>query len=130
MSGWKRVVVVVLLLAVIVVTVVYTVRSRFARPEAPPHILGVPVERVDINTGELITLSLSEWKDLGYRDGKYKNPNTGEYTMTMPIICRSCGAKIPPLDMAEPDVADEAAFRAYMDARRAYRCPRCGGPAY
>jgi len=130
MSSWKRIVVVVLLAAVISVAVVYTVRSNFADPKPPPHIMNVLVERIDVNNLELITLSLSEWEDLGYRDGKYKNPNTGEYTMTMPIICRSCGAKIPPLDMAEPDWADEAASRAYMEAKRAYRCPRCGGPAY
>ena len=80
MSGWKRIVVAVLLVAVISVAFVYTFRSKFGRPKPPPHITGVPLERVDVNSAELITRSLGEWDDLGYRDGKYKNPNTGQYT--------------------------------------------------
>ena len=130
MNSWKKIVAVILLVAVISVAIVYTVRSNFAGPKPPPHIINVPLERIDVNSAELITRSLSEWEDLGYRDGKYKNPNTGQYTMTMPIICRSCGEKIPPVDMAEPDGTNEAASRAYTEATQAYRCPRCGGPVY
>ena len=130
MGSTKNIIVVSLLVAVIAVAVAYMMKSNFAGPKAPPHIQGVGVERVDVNSAELITRSLSEWDDLGYRDGKYKNPNTGEYTMTVPIICRSCEAKIPPVNMAEPDETDKEASRAYEEAKQAYRCPRCGGPAY
>jgi len=135
----KKIVSIGILLLVIAGAVYYGV-TKFGRPSAKPPkwVLARPLELIDCESLELITRSRGEWQALGQKDGKFKNPATGAYTMVVPIICASCGKKIPPAEMPEalkarPEDSSEEALAALADERRKirtkYRCPRCGGLA-
>ena len=65
-------------------------------------------EKIDETTGKLIALTFDQWLQLGHLNGKYKNPETGKYTMVTPITCAACGEKIPP-----------------PQDRRSGKCPKC-----
>ena len=130
-SRVKQIVLVVVLLLIVVAVAVHAVKkTEIGGVKMPKKFTGRPFERVDIETGELMTISVGEWHKLGRNGWKFKHPKSGKYTMVEPIICRSCGAKIPPVDMPEPDGANEAASLAYSEATRSYPCPQCGGRAY
>jgi hypothetical protein len=94
--GAKKIAVMVVMIAVIVAAVVFFLKGSglFGTPKPPERILGLDVERIDVNTGEVITLKLAEWTSLGHRDGLFKNPNSGQYSMQIPMICGGCGEKI------------------------------------
>jgi len=141
MEGKKKIVVIVILLGVAVAAGVFFTK-RMGRGEATPpdRLLDRPVERIDSESLELMTKSRREWKRLGEKDGKYKNPKTGKYTMVVPAICASCGQKIPMLDAAltTPGAAsgrpvDPEEHLKAMQKQEAlikeWRCPRCGGYA-
>jgi len=123
MADLKRVVVTVVLLAVIVGAVVYVVKRL--RPKMPSWVLDTPVEKIDCKTFELITRTYGEWKKLGQKDGRYKNPNSGAYTMVEPTRCDSCGEVIPMPHFPEPvEGQDVTAMREEILWN--YKCPRCG----
>lgn len=91
----------------------------------PKWVLEQPMEKIDIKTRELAVRKLGEWAALGpNKDGLYRNPRTGEFTMTTPTVCVACGKKVPvpmmPLDLINkgPD-----AHAAWLNAAR---CPLCG----
>lgn len=93
--------------------------------EPPPSVTGNIVEKVDMNTGELMEKTFKEWEKLGREEDRYKNPETGKYTMAIPILCGSCGAKIaPPPSPPDPYGTGLPLARAMAE----YRCPKCGNP--
>jgi len=89
-----------------------------------------PLEKIDYETFELITLTMDEWGTLGMENYRSENPSTGTFSMTIPMICGSCGEKIPsPL---RPDNYDEmrGGRDAYMNMLEGkYVCPKCGKKA-
>jgi len=137
-AGVKKVITIIALLAVIVVAVALTVRMvRGGKLEPPERITGRRFEKIDAETLEIIALTGDEWKALGYKKERFKNPKTGKYTMARVGICTSCGAKIPwPELPVYPErgnytqkeyekVCDEiTAKRAEIE--RHNKCPKCG----
>jgi len=136
MEGGKKIVVIVILLAVVVAAGTFLVmRMGFGKSKPPDSVLGRPVERIDSESLELMTRSRGEWEKLGHKDGKYKNPDTGKYTMVLPAICAVCGEKIPAPDMTvstkpggEP-IEHLEALRKREARIREWKCPRCRGYA-
>jgi len=106
------------------------------------------VTKIDENTLEVMTMTGREWLTLGQKNGKFKNPKTGEYTMVLPITCGNCGELIPPPKPPKPpeglDLAGKPASTPEEDSRRKSLmrkmeaeyaktlreavCPRCGKP--
>ena len=123
-----RIAVIVVLLAFIIAAGVFLVkRAEIGGPKSPQWLLDRPVERIDSESLELITKTRGEWDRLGAKNWKYKNPDSGEYTMVLPIVCAACGEKIPMLDLPSADMdAQNAQMRELMDE---YECPKCGGQA-
>ena len=73
-----------------------------------------------------MVLPLKEWENIGLKGHLYKNPETGEHTMDMPVVCGSCGAKIPPPQPppGSPPGDDLGLIKLMLK----YKCPKCGGP--
>ena len=116
--NWKIVSIVALVIVIIGAIGFCVFRVKGKGKTAPSWVMDQPIEAIDTETMELITKSLGEWKSLGEKGGMYKNPSTGKYTMTVPMVCGSCGQKIPP-------PADAATPGAMLK----YKCPECGKPA-
>jgi len=123
----NKIVWIVALVLVAIVVLIWGLRRAglFGGTERPEWVGGQLIERIDRNTGELMTKPLEEWEKLGQKGGVYKNPKTGEYTMEIPIVCESCGAKIaPPKGGSDPDGSGLGLIRAVAKMK----CPKCGGP--
>jgi len=104
----------------------------------PKWVLETPVEKIDIQTLELVTQRWQEWQKLGQAHGKYKNPRTGKYSMVAAMTCRTCGEKIPeptmpPRPKGRGNPFDPESRRKYEEqcknVRLNYKCPKCGMPA-
>jgi predicted RNA-binding Zn-ribbon protein involved in translation (DUF1610 family) len=148
--GGKRLALLVALVVVIAacIAIIFkkTLSSHSATP--PDWLLSQREEKIDRKTLQLITKTSGEWEHLGHdQKGNYKNPETGEFTMTTPIVCASCGEKIPGLEMPQQlkphlhvagppgqsnaEAAPPADFHAAIDdAIKNYICPKCGKPAF
>jgi len=133
MPSAKKIVVALILLAVIVGAFWYGAKT-FVSPggaKPPKSYLKTPVEKIDQKALTLMTRSMAEWEELGKKHGKYRNPETGEYTMVDVCRCQVCGQKIPVPDASllskstkrssGPDEEDPAAVHAVT-----FNCPRCG----
>ena len=96
MQGGKKMVVAGILLLAIVVAVVYGVRkSDIGGPKEPEWYRDRPVEKIDKESLQLMTKPWSEWEKLGHKERKYKNPETGKYTMVPTITDPATGQKGP-----------------------------------
>lgn len=81
--------------------------------EPPNWVTAELIEKIDPESGEVVTKPLGEWRELrNEKTGKYKNPKTGDYTMVTPMVCPNCKVKIP---VPEPP-----------ENEWTYKCPRCG----
>ena len=111
--GAKKTVVVVVLIVVIAAALIFLARKSGMGGGVKPGVAvtGQMLERIDANTGELVTKTLAEWEKLGQKDGKYKNPKSGEYTMVNAMVCKACRQTIPVLGVMSP-------------------CPKCGKNPY
>lgn len=99
----------------------------FFHDEGPPPDRGPnqPVEMMDMETYETMTLRLYQWQALGQKGGKYRNPNRGTYSMVARMTCAFCKKKIP-----GPAVDPALLADAQCKIRDAYLCPFCKKPAY
>jgi rRNA maturation protein Nop10 len=95
----------------------------------PQWVKDQRVELIDAKSFELMAKTRGEWDALGQRNGRYKNPKIGEYTMAITLICGACGEKIPAPE-APPETGDPKAPRDAMQALFSYKCPKCGGNVY
>ena len=141
MQDGKKIVMIVILVVVIVGAVVFLVRKYSGEPERPEWLDTEAVQRIDVESQELVTKTVGEWEKLGHRDQKYKNPSTDKYTMVVPISCSSCGETIPPPEVPvfepppggpnTPDAIEAVAksSRLIQEIRSSYKCPNCGDPA-
>jgi hypothetical protein len=131
--GKKQVLIIVILLAVIVAAGLYGLwQSGLLGQRLPPWVAAAPIEKIDTESLEVITKSYAEWQKLGPRNGRFKNPNTGKYTMATVVPCIICRAKIPRPDLPEHRPNESPETRAKLhDKERAiwqsYKCPKCGG---
>ncbi len=94
--------------------------SSILRPQGPPKFLDNELsQKIDRETYELIAMTGGEWKKLGQKNGRFKNPKTGEYNMARSKRCASCRERIPwpegvdPLHLTPEDVINTM-------------CPLCG----
>jgi len=129
MKSAKKVAVAVACLVIVVGVGTYLVR-KFTGHRPPGWVLDQPLEKIDSETLELITLTHRQWQKLGTKDGKYKNPKTGRYTMVTPMICASCGEKIPEPPYPTPAEREKLGMDEMLDRieqlERSYKCPKCG----
>jgi len=140
MEGGKKIAVIVILLGIIIGTGVYLGKKKFGGVQMPPYVAERPVEKIDVSDGTLMTLQLQEWRALGAKDGKWKNPETNKYTMVTPIECVACGKKVIPVDLPKsPELSEDEhesmkQMQAYNDEveklEDEYKCPKCGKFAY
>ena len=137
MDGGKKIIAVVVLLAIIAAAGVFSIKkSNIGGPKMPQWLLDQEIERIDAESLELVTRTRGEWQKLGPKDGKYKNPNSGKYTMVSPIDCTACGAKIPVpegVDVDPGSIDMEKRERSMEEEARImseYICPVCGERAF
>jgi len=113
---------IMIVVAVLAVTFAVVQIKRIRRkPVMPDEVASEPIVRIDEKTLELIALPLKEWLKLGSREGKYKNPRTGEYTICEIHICNNCHMPIP-----SPVIPPEGGPEATEKAFSGLVCPRCG----
>lgn len=130
----KKIIVMVGLVAIIILSVYFGIISRLGPSKPPDWVSEQPFELIDTKTGELMTRTLGEWESSGTKDGKYKNPDTGEFTIVFPIVCESCKQKVvgpPGMPVADPNMGGKAyaeAQKKAMELKLEYTCPRCGRP--
>jgi len=96
-------------------------------PGMPELVNARLITLVDEATAETMERPYSDWDASGKRGGKYKNPETGDYTMVVPIDCPQCGAQIPPCPLDEAALAGKTADEI-LALKAAYKCPKCGKP--
>lgn len=133
MEGGTKIAVIVILVVIIVGGGVFVVKRIIGgEPKQPKEVLGRLVEKMDSESLESVTLPFGKWKRLGYKDGKYKNPKTGDYSMDRVAICAACGEKIPmpggttSTKPSGDEMDPSEAAQARRDRVRESRCPRCG----
>jgi len=104
MQRGVKVAVLVLLIIGAVAAVLYAVRrSDIGGPKKPEWYRDRPVEKIDMESMELMTKPMSEWESLGHENQRYKNPGTGKYTMVPAIPDPATGKKVPvPASMLAP----------------------------
>ena len=125
-----------LLIVIVVAAVFFVKKSGFvsAKVTPPAIVLDQPLTMIEMKAPyKQVTLTIREWNKLGHDDsGRYKAPDTGEYTMVSPITCAASGETIPdvwypPAVLAMPPAqCDQEQARL----RSEYKCPICGKPAY
>jgi hypothetical protein len=128
MEGGKKVVGMIVLLAAIAAVIVYTVKRSTGPPSQPDHVRNREITKIDSNTNTVVVKTLGEWQDLGHKEGKYKNPETGEYTMVRPMTCDSCDKQIPAPEMPA-NIADLGA-EGEDEINANYMCPLCAEHAF
>ena len=137
MEGSKKYIVIGILVVVIALAIGWIVRSHYAPAEKPKWRLEEEAAQkmTLIDAGDLSTVLVKtrgEWEDLGKKHGKYKNPESGEYTMELGRACEHCREVIPALRLG-PEGTEGLSREESMAKRRAadqalrdYVCPRCG----
>ena len=125
MEGTKKVVVAVVLALIIVGAIILIVKTaRGSRTvKLPPQIRDKQVERMDEKTFQIVSRSLGEWNKIERKNGRYKNPETGEYNMVEIVTCQSCGERVPsPFSFPIDDPSKLGRMMA------AHTCAKCGKP--
>ena len=139
----KKIITVVVLLAIIVVVVVFGIkRMNIGGPKPPEFYFTEQVQKIDLESKEIFTLTRREWLKRRLKDGKkFKNPNTGEYTVVSAIKCPGCGKLIPSIEHLLPARKIDSTAPDFEEARRVldlekdkitseYKCPECGMRVY
>jgi len=128
------------LILVIVLCCVWLAIVFAPRGSAPPKwVMARKVEKIDVGTLEVISLSVKEWKKLGPNCwNMWKNPNTGKYSMLLTMTCKHCGNTIPRLSehsklgmRFDPETGRFVREKWPENLPHAadYKCPYCGEPA-
>ena len=113
--------VVLVVIAVAALTFAVVRVFRLGGAEPPPRVTGVEVTKVDEKTLEVVTLTEGKWMGLGQKKGRYKNPETGTYTMCAAVTCPHCGEMIPVrmLETGHLTIEERMNLPPWL-------CPRCG----
>ena len=125
MEGVNKLVVAVVLALLIVGAIMLVVKTtrRSRTAEMPDRVSGKQVERIDEKSFQIVSRSLEEWNKIDRKDGRYKNPETGEYNMVEIVTCQSCGEQAPSPFSFPVDNPD-----ALGGIMAAHICPKCGNP--
>lgn len=124
MTGTKQIVIAVVLIVVIVAAVTFGIRKSRG-PGIAPEAAARIIEKMDSKTGEPISRGLGEWISLRHpKMAVWKNPDTGDYTVVIPVTCRACGERVPGPLVSEDVIAQGPP--AFSAARANYTCPKCG----
>lgn len=119
MEGGTKYAVAIGLVVVIVAALVLVIKKQ-SGDTPPPWVMEQPQEKIDIKTNAVMTKTLGEWEKLGQKDTKYKNPDTGEYTMVSPMTCAACQAVIPSISSpADMELEQMEKWQAQQ------KCPKC-----
>ncbi|MGD1001518.1 MAG: hypothetical protein ABSA67_12575 [Candidatus Brocadiia bacterium] len=142
MNG-KKIAIIVLLIAVIGVATAFTVTRILNEAGGPTLYVDQKFEKIDMKSYEVFGETNSDWQTKYTPDasGHWKNPKTGEYTLTYMMKCASCGRPIPlpqlPAELrpktasGRPSRADtEAIAEAMHQYELIYKCPLCGKNAF
>lgn len=125
----KKIAATVVLIVVIVAALVFIAKKSgvvSSAPKPPDWVLDQQIERIDTETLAVSTKKMREWMKLGEKEGMYKNPDTGKYTMASPMVCGSCGVKIPaPMPPAE-STGGAPNPETQMKWQESVKCPKCG----
>ena len=120
----KKIAIATLLAAGVVIGGVGAWKSmRRGGVSTPDHVMNRPQARIDVNSMEVVTLPRSEWRKLGQKDGRYRNPTTKEYTMVLVGRCASCGKEIP-LPAGTPP-REKQTYEWLKKAYEETMCPHC-----
>jgi len=117
MNSAKKTALVVILFALALAAVGFGItRLRGRAAKRPDWMMSEPMTLIDEKTFATMTKPRLEWERLGRQgQNRYKNPDTGDYTMSPIIECGACRQQIPlPANLKSLDEMD------------AYLCPRCG----
>lgn len=139
----KKVVVIVVLVVVIVIAGVLTMKHTSSTTSAVVEksrqsAMAAKADKIDNKSFEVISETLADWnsKYAPDKEGHFKNPKTGEYTMVQVMKCAACGANIPYPDLP-PELRQPKGKRrsggldsAIDEFLRDYKCPKCGKNAY
>jgi len=119
----KKGILIVSALAVAVAAVAFAAMRIFGSGDtAPPdRVTGVKVTKIDEKSLEVITLTEGEWMKLGQKNQRYKNPETGTYSMVSAVACPLCGELIPAPIYPRGMTSEER-----MEFERNRTCPKCG----
>lgn len=133
MKDPKKIAQVVVIVLVIIGSIWCGVWMMSRSRRAPEWTNDIKYERIDENTLELMTLPAGQWESLGEKGKKYKNPDTGTFTMVPVMTCPSCAEKIPtpyirPKDVPRDPQGLQAIMQEEQDAMDRYVCPKCGKP--
>lgn len=120
MTQTKRVVTMVALAVVIIGGVAVGVTKMLNRPPKPPTwLLDEPMSLIDEKTLVIVSKPRGAWGERQGQLTRYKNPETGEYTMAPIILCFACEQEVPmPADLSKED------------ALSSYVCPKCSKKAH
>lgn len=134
MEGGKKIIAAVVLVVVIVVVLVLVLRSQsvgvLGGPRPPAWVLDQQVEKIDMESLDVVTKKLREWESLGHdKMGRYKGAK-GKFTMVSPMTCEACKVKIPVPDMPTGTADKPATPEEMMAAQKAAKCPKCGKNPY
>ena len=86
----------VILLAVLLVLAYEWNQVVLAEPRPPKAVLDTKQEKVDIHTHQIVTKTLGEWDKRGPNKDRLWRNDKGKYVLAEPMVCASCGQKIPP----------------------------------
>ena len=107
----KQVFWVIVLVAVIAVSVGLAVKRHRDAGRMPKEMRSEEITMVDENTLEVFRNTRENWAKHTPRNGRSRNPKTGEYTLRVAMTCHLCNELIPGM---------------VNDTPLPYMCPKCG----
>lgn len=137
-GGTKTAVIIALILLIVIAVGMYLKKTGMVGgPQIPDWVMEQKHEKINEKTLELKTLTYREWRKLGIKEGKYKDPESGDYVMVPPMKCVACEATIPrPMMPAPPAMKpgapgaeprpEEDMMAMEMKWRKECKCPKCG----
>jgi len=114
-------VIAIVLIVVAIVVVAFMVQRVTGKARPPKWHRQAGLEKIDLETLEIISLSNDDWKKIGKEMNAWKHPETGKYTMMPIMTCDSCGEQIP-----EPKIPPDGSYSDITSLLEKYVCPKCG----
>ena len=136
MEGGTKIIVVVVLIVAVVAFVWWRLSSTevVGGPKPPTEVRNRPRKMVDEKTFEVIERTKPEWDELYSEElDRWRNPDTGEYTIVPGIKCDSCGKLVPVKKLSEEEkegLSEEQIGMRSEQLMRQYVCPHCEGRVY
>ncbi len=136
MEGGTKIIAIVVLIVAVVAFVWWRLSSTevVGGVKPPPEIRNRTVRMIDEKTLKVREIPNSELKELYNEElAKWKNPDTGEFTMVTVKVCDSCGKEAPRVVFPPSEFEGLSQLEADMKKERMKReaiCPHCEGRIY